>query len=356
MCFVSGLKIMRYDYSEAQSGKSFCDAKIAHMRSKMKMYVSTGNNILSAEDMRTAIMKGSGVTGCQCAVVEVDTTKQEMTSHRFKGVNSISNLEFDDDNIVMWHAYNIGIGKKLNRSSVLKQEQGETGLIIVTDFSEPAVKYGEIKSKAPVTPPVEAEPSSTLFECPEPGCVAAFPSFRDLENHQNVGRHITNLSTYDKIRKRWVESCEANFQQSVTIAAIADENCQKGTATVEQGWALRKQRKFNRFSSEVHNFLECEFRAGEESGKKSNPTTTAKNMRSKLDANGNRVFKAKQLLQPSQIASYFAKLSVNTRKKTLGKQRVEDERDDAEVEELMNIVRDIAEQEIREVFLNEGLQ
>ncbi|CAC5373503.1 unnamed protein product [Mytilus coruscus] len=33
----SGITIRRYDYSEPQSGKSYCDAKIAHMRGKMRL-------------------------------------------------------------------------------------------------------------------------------------------------------------------------------------------------------------------------------------------------------------------------------------------------------------------------------
>ena len=63
----TGIRILRYDYSEAQAGKSFCDSKIAHMRCKMKMFVSSGGNIQSAEDMKTAIMNGSGVVGKGCS-------------------------------------------------------------------------------------------------------------------------------------------------------------------------------------------------------------------------------------------------------------------------------------------------
>ncbi|CAC5400229.1 unnamed protein product [Mytilus coruscus] len=43
----TGIRVTRYDFSEAQSGKSICDAKIAHMRLKMRMYVSSGRNITS---------------------------------------------------------------------------------------------------------------------------------------------------------------------------------------------------------------------------------------------------------------------------------------------------------------------
>ena len=70
--FFSGISIVRYDFSEPQAGKSYCDAKIAHMRSKLRMFVSSGENVTTPFDMKKAIMDGSGVAGCQCAVVEVD--------------------------------------------------------------------------------------------------------------------------------------------------------------------------------------------------------------------------------------------------------------------------------------------
>jgi len=55
-----GLKVKAYCYSEPQAEKSYCDSKIAHMRTKMKSWVSSRNNILSAGDMKTAIDSSSG--------------------------------------------------------------------------------------------------------------------------------------------------------------------------------------------------------------------------------------------------------------------------------------------------------
>jgi hypothetical protein len=40
-CLV-GILVQRYDYSEAQNGKSYCDAKIAHMRGKIRKSVAEG--------------------------------------------------------------------------------------------------------------------------------------------------------------------------------------------------------------------------------------------------------------------------------------------------------------------------
>ena len=57
--FFVGVYIKRYDFSEAQAGKSICDAKMAHRRSKMRMYVSSLKNITSPFDMQDAIMGGT---------------------------------------------------------------------------------------------------------------------------------------------------------------------------------------------------------------------------------------------------------------------------------------------------------
>ncbi|CAC5362821.1 unnamed protein product [Mytilus coruscus] len=244
------------------------------------------------------------------------------------------NAEFEDGDILVWNSYNIGIGKKF-KVILLRQEQGETGLNVINDFSEPRATYGAIKSKDTSTTANHQE--SEIFECPEPGCCATFSSFHDIETHQSSGRHLTNrLSTYDKVRKRWIETCNANFQNTINISNMSDTGTE-GNSSEDMGWALRKERKFVRFSTEVKDFLKQEFEAGEISGKKSNPVTTSINMRTKVDEHGVRVFKADQFLQPSQIASFFARLSVMS-KKTAPQQSTLDlpeENDD----DLFNIIR-----------------
>ena len=58
--YFTGIRIKKYSYSEAQAGKSYCDSKIEHMRTKMRSYVANGSNILSAADMKAVIDHGAG--------------------------------------------------------------------------------------------------------------------------------------------------------------------------------------------------------------------------------------------------------------------------------------------------------
>ena len=109
---------MRYDYNEPQSGKSYCDAKIAHMRCKMRMYVAAEGDFQSAHDMKVAIESDKGVTGCHVTIAEVDHKKQTLQTHKWKNVSLFNDLHFEDDGVRIWKAYNIGLGKKLSKNEV----------------------------------------------------------------------------------------------------------------------------------------------------------------------------------------------------------------------------------------------
>ena len=90
---------------------------------------------------------------------------------------------------------------------------------MISDFSEPKVAYGAIKSTSTKLPQDDA---NEIFECPESGCCATFSSLRYHKNHQSVGKHFTSsLLTYDKVRKRWASTCNVNLQQIVRIPNIS---------------------------------------------------------------------------------------------------------------------------------------
>lgn len=104
----------QYDFSESQSGKSYCDAKIAHMRSKIRKSVAEGENVLCASDMKIAIDSYDGVTGCQAAHVEIIPNATPKVSCLIKGISKITNVHFTDDGqLLVWKAYGIGKGRKI---------------------------------------------------------------------------------------------------------------------------------------------------------------------------------------------------------------------------------------------------
>ncbi|CAG2244350.1 unnamed protein product [Mytilus edulis] len=381
----TGIRILRYDYSEPQAGKSVCDSKIAHMRCKMKMHVSSGGNITTAEDMQAAIMSGSGVSGCQCAVVSVDTTKQTMFQHKLKGVNSISNLKFEENNIIYWQSFNIGIGRKIMRSDVLRQEQEETGLIIHSNFDKlPDNKHGDIRSCRPTTVndgdqenrnedadvtqelPNEnvvediVEGPAKLFLCPEQGCIKMYQTHSNLERHVYLDRHVyesnPQTSTYDQVRKKWAETCCTNLEVSqVGVSTLrrstegesVENDMTMMTADQNVGWALKKDRKVTRFSTRVKSYLSDVFQAGNISGKKVNSSDISKLMKCSRNEDGERRFCREECLTTSQINSYFSRLALlNRRDGVHNRQRIELMED----EDLQSVVAAIEDEELRETL------
>ena len=142
-----GIQIKRYDFSDPQSGKDICDRRIATMKSHMRRYLNEGNNIISASDMKRALDFYGGVKGCRVSVVSVDTSKQEITQHKWTGIQSINNFEFQRLGIMVWKAYGIGKGKLMRTQDLktMSNPQKETGLIVHENFTNPVVNTGEFK-------------------------------------------------------------------------------------------------------------------------------------------------------------------------------------------------------------------
>ncbi|CAC5378064.1 unnamed protein product [Mytilus coruscus] len=165
----------------------------------------------------------------------------------------MNNIAFDGDDIIVWQAFNVGIGIKMQRSKLLKNEQLDTGLKILSNF------------------------------------VGA----------QQIDGNITKKSK---------ENTTGNTAEPI-------EHCK------------------------VKEFLQKTYQNGEVSGRKANPSDVSQHMKSLRKDNGERLFSPNEWLQPSQISSYFARLSIMPR----------DQSNNADIidEDLQSIVQAIEEEEIR---------
>lgn len=68
------MKVLRYDFSEPLSGKDICDRKTAPMKAYIRRWVNEKHDVITAEDMKTALESHGGEKGVGAAVVEVDPT------------------------------------------------------------------------------------------------------------------------------------------------------------------------------------------------------------------------------------------------------------------------------------------
>ncbi|CAC5424676.1 unnamed protein product [Mytilus coruscus] len=251
---ICGIQIKHYCYSEPQAGKSYCDSKIAHMRTKMKTYVAIGNDIVSASDMKTALDFGIGFNFNEMT----ELANNKLTEHR-------------------------------------------SGCIVHEAFKVPSTSTGKIKTVAKNNSndtlgeacPVENtesihqdETNTALFFCPEVGCVRKFITYKGMENHVLCGKHTLQLekkTTYDKIREQWASLCN---DVVITCKTLSSPNSSvENTLSCEQmGWALKKGKRTVRFPERVKKILTDKFLDGVKSGKKSNPVEVCEQMKSLRDS------------------------------------------------------------------------
>ena len=57
-----GVTVKRIDFCDPQGGKGACDRKSASIKSHMKVYLNSGNNIETSEEMKEAIQSFGGMS------------------------------------------------------------------------------------------------------------------------------------------------------------------------------------------------------------------------------------------------------------------------------------------------------
>lgn len=333
----TGLSILRYDFSESQDGKSYCDAKIAHLRGKIRQYVSGGNNVRTAQDMKDAIDSMKGVVGCQAVLVQINSKSADEASAMktvWKGITKISNIELRNQDIVAWKAYGIGDGEVLPKeklTSMCPFPLKSTDIVTLSDFATPTRGEGKIHYQhqacqnqataeqidTEFAESTETPHSSTaVFSCTETGCIKIFRTFSGLEQHLLCGTHkyLSARSSYDTIKLQWKETCERIAElPAVPSANTGTSATIEGESSCNMGWALKRERKNCRFDSEVRHYLQEVFELGEQTGKKVSAHDVSRNMRVVRDEKGVKRFQPDQYLQPCQISSFFSRLSVLAR-------------------------------------------
>ena len=117
----TGIKVKRVDFSDPQGGKGPCVRKAATIKAHVRRFVDEGHDVVTATDLRDAILSNNGVRGVRVAVVNVEGVGQ-MQPTKWEGVSH------DDDGVTVWKAYDIGEGK----SMLWSQLQGIKGQLNIS--------------------------------------------------------------------------------------------------------------------------------------------------------------------------------------------------------------------------------
>ena len=124
----TGVKIRRVDFSDPQGGKGPCDRKAATVKAHVRRFVNEGNDVLTAENLRDAVLSNGGVRGVRVTLVDGSKIKP-LPPVKWEGVSHLNNFLYAQTSVTAWKAYKIGRGKKFlwsqlqgTMSTILKQK------------------------------------------------------------------------------------------------------------------------------------------------------------------------------------------------------------------------------------------
>ena len=91
------IKVKRVDFSDPQGGKGPCDRRAATIKAHVLRYINEGHDVISADDLKRAILSHGGVRGVR--VTLIDSTKQHPNSlqGKLEGVSNLNNFHYGEE-------------------------------------------------------------------------------------------------------------------------------------------------------------------------------------------------------------------------------------------------------------------
>ena len=319
----SGIKVIGYDFSEAQHGKDICDRKTATMKQHARRYVAeTKTDILTGFDLKRALESNGGVKGCRVSVVEMPKGSSQVdTNIRIPGISQIHNIRYKDDGMCYWKAYGVGKGEWLESDATLSLNIPK--LNVLEAFSSECLNTGVMAAISKCSDEKNGDVTvegRVSFDCPIDGCICTYESHAGLQKHLDIGNHVRRLhreSQFDHIKRQYADMVSDELSKPLfstnSKSTSAEHNRQSGSK-VTMGWALKKQKSSSRFPGKVKAYLNDRFLIGEETGNKASPTQGSREMRRERDDKSDRLFVGADCLSSQQVAAYFSRLAATKRK------------------------------------------
>ena len=105
------IKVCRVDFSDPQGGKRPCDRKA----DTVKAHVMRGNNVITATDLKEAMMSHGIVRGVRVAALpNIEQKVTKIGQGKLDGISTYNNFSYSDEALRIWKAYDMGSGRKLS--------------------------------------------------------------------------------------------------------------------------------------------------------------------------------------------------------------------------------------------------
>lgn len=331
----SGIEVIRYDFSDPQSGKDLCDRKIAPCKQRLRHYVAENHNVESAKDIKKGLESPPGIAGTSIAECKIDQSAMSTgaANNKIPGITKYNNFSLTSKSMRVWQAYNVGEGVDIKGSW---HEQDVSGLERIGEWTKkiPRVtqKKYQAKGKHDVTESVNT------FSCLEPACIATFKTIEEADEHMDTGHHIMTPekeSIYDNVRRQWAAvttSVKGAGQKIGRTDYVPVANLR-----LSKGWALKKTKAAVRISSGVKEFLTNLFNKGaKDLHQKAMPADVVEQIK--------ETFPVSEWVEVQTVKGYFSRLASQQKGLPVSEEEGEDEA--LEKEDYMEQLVGVAEQEI----------
>ena len=325
---------VKLDFSDPQGGKGSCDRKAATIKNHVRIYLNSGQDVKTTDQLKNAIESSGGVSGVRATLCDkLDIPKSAPV--KWDGVSLINNIEYSNEGMRVWRSYAVGPGKFLPWSQfTLPESYSVPVLNILKEAKIPKAQFITITPRRKVTctqqedvqlrsgmteasnelSDEDQECHDKLFSCPEDGCIKSFQRFSSLQHHLDVGRHsyaLENETLFDKA----MISYATKLEQGTDIVENPVEDIEACHAfnfcsSLPMGWALKSASiQRTRLSESQKQYLTEVFQSGERTGHKADPSNVSKSMRKARNADGSFNFGAASYLTSQQVASFFSRLA-----------------------------------------------
>ena len=364
------------DFSDPQGGKGSCDRKAAAVKNHIRIYLNSGQDVETPEQMKNAVESSGGMPGVRVMLCDTQNIPKSVPV-KWEGVSFIHNIKYGNEGMRVWRSYAVGPGKFLPWSQFDFPDTCSVPMLtILKEARDPKATFTAItaRRKSPQTQQGEEQLASgvgeasdeqseddmechcKLFACPEEGCVKSFQRFSSLEHHLDVGRHkyvLESLMLLDKAMMSYASKLEQG------VATVDNPVEDTGTAkapdsrsSLSMGWVLKSSgTQRTRLTENQKQYLTEVFKIGEQTGKKADASNVSKSMRKVRNADGSSRFDASSYLTSQQVASFFSRLAS---KKVVQADESEDEEDE-HAEELNKIheqnIQDLSNEVMAQISL-----
>ena len=131
ICKKYNITLYRRDYNEPLTGKDQVERESVIAKRYMTKYVSAGKDIISADDLKRAILFRGSPENAKVSVVEINKQDCEIEQSKIQNIQSFHSIQFEEDGMRFWHYFDIGIGQLVPYADI----SFHSGLEIVSPFS-----------------------------------------------------------------------------------------------------------------------------------------------------------------------------------------------------------------------------